>query len=35
MKTLVTARFDHNYLNELKSFATEIDFDGYGVHELK
>ena len=35
MKTLVTARFDHNYLNELKSFATEIDFDGYGVHGVK
>jgi len=35
MKTLITARFDINFISDLKLFATEIDFDGYGVHGAK
>ncbi len=35
MKTLVTARFDKRYLDELKTIATDLRFDGYGVHGVK
>ena len=35
MKTLITARFDKRYLDELKTIATELHFDGYGVHGVK
>lgn len=35
MKTLVTARFDKRYLDELKAIATDLRFDGYGVHGVK
>lgn len=35
MKTLVTARIDKKYLDELKTIATDIRFDGYGVHGEK
>ena len=35
MKTLVTARFDKRYIDELNTIATELRFDGYGVHGVK
>ena len=35
MKTLITARFDKRYIDELNTIATELRFDGYGVHGVK
>ncbi|HBR02506.1 MAG TPA: hypothetical protein DD738_07835 [Ruminiclostridium sp.] len=35
MKTLITARFDPQYINELNNYATELRFDGYGVNGIK
>lgn len=35
MKTLITARFDRDYMESLRAFASEIDFDGFGVNGVK
>lgn len=35
MKTLITARFDKNYIEFLETITKDYVFDGYGVHGIK